>query len=329
MIILDEAIKRVAFEKKISKTRKKYVELRMLTGYMHPGYSESLKEFGTPQKLPCSGGYILKRQVPGFPDHDAMGCYPIFACPDWSLIHVDLEALKNELVCISLVTDPFSDTKPDYLRKCFDSVKTFKEHFIADLSQSPNDFVSKHHRYYGRKAMKKLNVEVCSEPIKYLDEWIDLYSVLAERHNIRGIKAFSRKAFSKQLSLPGLTMFRANLEGVTVGLNLWFVQGEVAYDHLSAYSSEGYALRVSYALKWYAIQYFSERLRWADLGGRAGIGKEGEDGLDKFKMGWSTGTLPVYFCSHVFDQEKYDEIVKKKDIKDHSYFPAYRRGEFS
>lgn len=301
----------------------------MLTGYLHQEYAASLGEFGIPHELSNCRGWILKRQIPSFNYYDAMGCYPLFACSDWSSLHADLETLRNEIVCISLITEPFINVDLEYLHKCFDNVKHFKEHFVADLSQSPNDFVSKHHRYYGRKSMKKINIEVCPEPLKYIEEWVNLYTVLAKRHNITGIKAFSRQAFAKQLSIPGIVMFRASVEDTTVGLNLWFVQGEVAYDHLSAYSSEGYALRVSYALKWYAIQYFSERLRWADLGGRAGIGKEGEDGLDKFKMGWSTGTLPVYFCSHVFDQEKYDEIIKKKDIKDHSYFPAYRRGEFS
>lgn len=300
----------------------------MLTGYMHPGYSESLKEFGVPRKLPHCGGYVLKRQIPFSAFFDAMGCYPRFVCPDWSLIHLDLKELRNELVCIWLVTDPFSDAAPDYLRQCFDNVATFKKHFIADLRRPTDEFVSKHHRYYARKAMKELNIELCPEPIKYLDEWTDLYAVLAERHHIRGIKAFSRQGFSKQLSLPGATMFRANRQNTTVGLNLWFVQNGIAYDHLSAYSSEGYGLRVSYALKWYAIRYFSEKLRWADLGGNAGMGTHGEDGLDKFKKGWSTGTLPAYFCSRVFDQHKYNEIIKVRNMKEGGYFPAYRRGEF-
>ena len=55
-----------------------------MSGYMHLGYAESLVEFGTPRELPRSGGWVLERQIPGFSYRDAMGCYPLFACQDWS-----------------------------------------------------------------------------------------------------------------------------------------------------------------------------------------------------------------------------------------------------
>jgi hypothetical protein len=43
-----------------------------VNGYLRPGYAESL-EFGTPRELPRCGGWVLERQIPGFPDQDAMG----------------------------------------------------------------------------------------------------------------------------------------------------------------------------------------------------------------------------------------------------------------
>lgn len=62
----------------------------MISGYLHPNYAKSFMEFGDPYKLPRCGGWIIKRQVPGFPCFDAMGCYPVFICQDWSQIHKDL-----------------------------------------------------------------------------------------------------------------------------------------------------------------------------------------------------------------------------------------------
>jgi len=47
-----------------------------VTGYLHHSYADSLAEFGTPYLLPKSGGWILKRQIPGFTYSDGMGCYP-------------------------------------------------------------------------------------------------------------------------------------------------------------------------------------------------------------------------------------------------------------
>ena len=56
-------------------------------GYLHPMYAQSLIEYGTPLELPFSKGWILKRSIPGTNQFDGMGCYPIFACQDWSAFH--------------------------------------------------------------------------------------------------------------------------------------------------------------------------------------------------------------------------------------------------
>ena len=76
-----------------------------MTGYLHPGYAQSLAEFGTPRELPRSGGWILERQIPGFSCHDAMGCYPLFARQDWSQLHADLESVGSEPAVLSLATE--------------------------------------------------------------------------------------------------------------------------------------------------------------------------------------------------------------------------------
>ncbi len=76
-------------------------------GYAHREYAESLAEFGTPRSLPECGGNILERRIPNFSYHDAMGSYPMFACQNWSRLRADLENIRDELVSLSLVTDPF------------------------------------------------------------------------------------------------------------------------------------------------------------------------------------------------------------------------------
>lgn len=300
------------------------------TGYIHPGYTESLAEFGTPRKLPRSKGWILVRQVPGFPYRDAMGCYPLFACQDWSHLHADLEYIGNDLVSLSLVTDPFGEYDEAYLNQCFkDVVIPFKEHFIIDLCRPMNTVVSSHHRRYARKALQDLYVEKCDDPTQFLNEWVDLYANLIKMYNIKGILAFSRLAFAKQLSVPGIVVFRAVYEERTVGMLLWYIQGEVAYYHLGASSDFGYELRASFALFWSAIEYFAANgLRWLNLGAGAGVESSGADGLSRFKRGWSTGTRTAYFCGRIFDHARYSEIVKAKGISATDYFPAYRKGEF-
>lgn len=302
----------------------------MTTGYLHHAYAESLAEFGMPRELPHCGGWILERQIPGFPYLDAMGCYPLFSCQDWSQLDTDLEEIGNELVSLSLVADPFGAYNETHLRQCFkDVVIPFKEHFVVDLRRPMKTFVSQHHRRNARKALRALHIEKCADPTQFLDDWMNLYANLIKRHNIRGITAFSRYAFEKQLSVPGTVAFRAVYEDKTVGMLLWYVQGELGYYHLGAHSDTGYELRASFALFWRASEYFAENgLRWLNLGADAGVEGGSTGGLSRFKCGWSTGTRIAYFCGRIFDHAKYSEIVRTKGISATDYFPAYRKGEF-
>lgn len=296
-------------------------------GYNHPLYAESLREFGTPRELPQCRGWLLERPVPGRAYRDAMGCYPLFACPDWSRLHLDLAAVSgDDLVSVTLVTEPFGEYDEPYLRRCFpDVVRPFKEHFFADLGRLQ---VSRHHRYYARWALRQTTVAVCADPALFLDEWVRLYANLCARQHLRGVKAFSRQAFSRQLTIPGLVVLHATARGVTVGAQLWYVQGEVAHSHLTACSPQGYELRTAYALYGSAIEHFAGKVRWLALGAGAGARGDPNDGLSRFKHGWATGTRTAYLCGRVFSPERYAEAVAARGIAATDYFPAYRQGEF-
>jgi hypothetical protein len=82
-------------------------------------------------------------------------------------------------------------------------------------------------------------------------------------------------------------------------------------------------------LFWSSIKFFTDSgLKWLDLGAGAGIKKASDDGLSRFKRGWSTGTRTAYLCGQIFDSVKYKTIVATKGISNTEYFPAYRTGEF-
>lgn len=302
-----------------------------MSGYLHRLYAESLAGFGVPRELPASRGWILERTVPGFDYHDAMGCYPLFACQDWSRLHADLASIGDTLVSLAVVTDPFGEYDAARLRECFPDVALpFKEHFVVDLSRQPNTFVHSHHRRNARKALRDMRVEQCDNPIDFLEDWNDLYAMLLARHNITGIAVFSRESFAKQLRVPGIVMLRAVHDDATVGMLLWYRQGNRAYYHLGAYRARGYELGASFALFDYSIRYFAERhFQWLNLGARAGLGTPEASGLSRFKQGWSTGTRTAYFCGRVFDRKKYQELVLAKNVPPTEYFPAYRSGEFN
>jgi hypothetical protein len=301
-----------------------------MSGYLDSAYAESLNEFGTPLSLPGSGGWLLKRQIPDTTESDAMGCYPLFACRNWSELRGDLQKTTGDLVSLCLVTDPFGDYNLDYLSECFpDVVKPFKEHYVADLEHSLDSFIHPHHRRNATKALQQLEVVPCNRPIEYLNDWATLYRNLIERHAITGLTAFSHRSFAEQLQVAGIVAFRALEKGSTVGMLLWYEQGDCAYYHLGAYSQRGYELGASFALFDVAIKYFAARgvLRLT-LGAGAGI-NAADSGLDRFKQGWSTETRTVYFCGKIFDRQKYEALVAARDIGPTGYFPAYRLGEFT
>lgn len=307
------------------------VALGQATGYLHPLYCQSLSEFGRPRLLVESGGWILERQIPESQRLDAMGCYPLFACQDWSRLGLDLESLGDSLVCLSLVTDPFGDHQPSDLTKLFpDVARPFKDHFIVDLSRRPETFVNAHHQRNVRKALRELRVERCDNPSEALDQWTALYASLVARHNIKGITAFSPESFAMQLSVPGMAVLSAKHNDSTVGMLLWYEQERRAYYHLGAYHERGYELGASFALFDFAIRSFAERgFAWLNLGSGAGVATNGEQGLARFKRGWSTGVRTAYFCGRIFDKEAYRRILEKRGRPQADYFPAYRAGEFS
>jgi hypothetical protein len=297
--------------------------------YQHPGYARSLEEFGTPRHLPSCDGWVLQRPIPGFAAEDAMGCYPLFSCREWSRLSRDLEDLRGELVSVVLVADPFGDYDPADLQTHFDRVSAFKKHFIVDFGQPKATTASKHHRYYARRALKEVRVEMCEDPLRFLNEWHALYGSLIDRHGLTGIKAFSRATFAKQLSLPGAIMFYAERAGEIVGAHWYFVQEEVGYSHLAAYSSAGYACGAPYALQWSAIRHFEGSVKWLDLGAGAGASSEGSDGLTRFKGGWANITRNAYLCGRILDARLYEAIIEARCIPPAPYFPLYRKGEFA
>lgn len=296
-------------------------------GYLHAAYAGSLAEFGTPRQLPRCGGWILERQIPGTQYRDAVGPYPLFSCCDWSQLEEDVDELAGNLVSLTIVPAPFDGYDLALLERCFSHVIPFKPHYVTDLTQPIDKVVKRSHRDTVARATKKVQVSRCTEPESRLSQWIEFFGTLTQRHHITGMRAFSPQSFAAQLAVPGLVMFEARSGNEAVGLDLWYVQGDVAYGHLVAFNDVGYQLRASYATKWHLLHYFKDKVRWVDLGGGAGDNAQGTDGLSVFKQGWSTGTVPVYICGRVFAPDIYAELTRAAGVGATAYFPAYRAGQ--
>lgn len=300
-----------------------------MPGYLHRAYAYSLKEFGSPLQLKQSAGWLLKRQIPGTSYHDAMGCYPFFACRDWSQLPDDLEEIGDSIVSLSMVTDPFGNFEIEQLRTIFPEVCVpFKKHFVANLNAPLDTFIDKHHKRNIRKAEEHITVEQVQNPLSMHKQWTELYRNLIKRHRISGIVRFSAQSFEMQLGTPGLIMFQALHKNEVAGMALFYVMNNIAYYHLAAYNDTGYRYRASYAIFWQALLTFQKSaVSFVSFGAGAGVENDGLDGLSRFKKGWSNETRPVFFCGRVFNTPLYNAL-NTQNAGQVNYFPAYRLGEF-
>lgn len=300
-------------------------------GYMNLAYVESFASHGQPIRLARTQGWLLRRAIPGAESlFDAMGCYPLFCLKDWTRLANDLDDLAPTLVSLVLVSDPLASVDANMLSTCFDKVQPHKPHYVVECDQPPSSFVNRSHQRHALRALRDVQVDRCERPLDWLEDWMRLYGVLARRHSITGLRLFDRQAMARQLTIPGMEMFRSSVNGRTVGLDLWFVQDDKAHGHLAAFDEEGHSLHAAYASKWRVLEYFHGRVNCVNLG--AGRLSDASDGLSYFKRGFSTATRPAWLCGRIFQPDVYAELVGRKDAPEPAfkdYFPAYRAGELA
>jgi len=298
--------------------------------YFGSSYASALSEFGRPRELKRSGGWYLERSIRGSSLVDGIGTYPYLVCRDWRELAADLDDRPGDLVTFSAVPDPFGDFRIDDLERAFpDRLHHFKDHFVADLSRPLDDIVSSAHRRRAEKALHAVEVSFHERPSDLLDEWMELFGEAIVRFGIRGIPAFSRASFEQQFRVPGVVMSIARDRGVAVAAHVQFRNGDVVYAHVAAGSEEGRRLGADFALYYSEILRYRGEARWLDWGGHAGARSVAEDGLSRFKSGWSSGKRPVYFAGRIVDPRRYEALCETTGTAKGAYFPAYRQGEFS
>jgi hypothetical protein len=208
----------------------------------------------------------------------------------------------------------------------FDVARPFKKHYLSDLERPYEQSVSRHHRYYVRKATKILDIDIPERPLDHLDEWCTLYGHLMKRHGCRDVRTFSREGFRRLLAMPDVILFRAIRGGDIIGAQIVLLSGEVAHIHLAAFTPEGYKNGASYFLDWHAMEYLRGRTRYMNLGG--GAGSDDTDGLARYKQGWSSEHRTTYLLGAVLNKTIYQQLGGN-GYRGSDYFPHYRAGEYS
>jgi hypothetical protein len=296
------------------------------TGYLHASYAATLSEWGTPRPLTGAESWAIERVIPGTDRVDAAGCYPLMACGYWGSLLDDLQSAGQRWVTFTAVPDPLGGPAEGELRHIFrDHILPFKSHYVVELERWTRAAKAQH-RTRVRLAAPRVETDVAPARPEVLEEWIGLYDALVARHAIRGLHAFSRRAFTALFAVPGLHIARAVAGGETVAMSLWVTHGDHGYSHLTASNARGYELSAAYPMVDAAIRYFKGLgLALLDLGGAAGVGERSDDGLASFKRGWATAERTAWLCGRILDPEAYQGLAAGRP---NQYFPAYRAGEF-
>ena len=134
-------------------------------GYMHRAYVDFFRDWRAGSTA-AQRRMAFTRTVPGtMPVTHRL--LPIFGAGSGTLGE-DIGSLGEDLVAVSLVTDPFGDFEPAMLRTAFpDRCFPFKEHLVADLSVSRITAISSQHRREARRALRHFGVELCTVHLSF------------------------------------------------------------------------------------------------------------------------------------------------------------------
>lgn len=182
-----------------------------------------------------------------------------------------------------------------------------------------------------RKAEKNDIVIKHGQGLELFDDFIKIYNATMDKDNAEAYYYFKPefyKSIHEDLK-DNYEMFWAEYEGKIIAMSIMiFANGRLNY-HLSGSDLQYRNLAPSNLLLYKAAMWGMEKgMNTFHLGG--GVGS-GEDNLYKFKIAFNRfSDCQFSIAKHVFDNEKYDELVAERASRDaefdkeSKFFPLYR-----
>ena len=182
-----------------------------------------------------------------------------------------------------------------------------------------------------RKKKKNGIVIKHGQGLELFDDFIKIYNATMDKDNAEAYYYFKPefyKSIHEDLK-DNYEMFWAEYEGKIIAMSIMiFANGRLNY-HLSGSDLQYRNLAPSNLLLYKAAMWGMEKgMNTFHLGG--GVGS-GEDNLYKFKIAFNRfSDCQFSIAKHVFDNEKYDELVAERASRDaefdkeSKFFPLYR-----
>ncbi|MGE0753991.1 MAG: hypothetical protein AB7L92_02395 [Alphaproteobacteria bacterium] len=293
---------------------------------MHPyatrAYADSLAHWGKTLAVPEWGCHVIVRDIDGT-HKDAAGVYPITPLLPDTDIQGGVERLKGEgLVSVVLVLDDFHRPPLEVLSQAFDRVVPFKPHYLYRPSLGGVNYDSHH-----KRALKKAHKQVRSGIVdlkKDAASWCALYDELIRKLDLTGLHAFGMAHHAALADIPGFVAMGSWVGDELVSCHVWVEHDGFCHSHLVASNPVGYDTRAGYATNAASMEYF-QNATVLNFGGGAGNSVDADDGLARFKRGFSNDMAQSYICGAVLDKNAYSRLVAaRKFTLPVKFFPAYR-----
>ena len=285
-------------------------------------YGETLGHIGYPIDVPEWGCCVIARAVNTI-RNDCSGAYPITPMRADADIQGGLERLRKlGFVSVVLVLDDFHRPNLENICSAFSYVREFKSHYVNRRLAEPHLY-SKNHRYEIKRALRTVRTGLLDLSF-YEQDWNRLYDFLGTRHKLGSLHRFSPDHISKIATIDGFLGFGAWLDDELVSAHIWVSHASVAQSHLAASNALGYKSKAAYALNAAALEHFRD-CELLNFGGGSGIADDHDDGLVRFKRGFTNDVARSFICGAVLNHVLYDELNQQFDTQGiDGFFPSYR-----
>lgn len=249
-----------------------------------------------------------------------------------SLWKVYVEKMKSENIVDNFVRYHPVLANAIPMKVCSDVIDLGK---TVSMDLSSEDVIWKNihskNRNMIRKAEKNGIVIKHGQGLELFDDFIKIYNATMDKDNAEPYYYFKPefyKSIHEDLK-DNYEMFWAEYEGKIIAMSIMiFANGRLNY-HLSGSDLQYRNLAPSNLLLYKAAMWGMEKgMKTFHLGG--GVGS-GEDNLYKFKIAFNRfSDCQFSIAKHVFDNEKYDELVAERAScdaefdKESKFFPLYR-----
>ncbi|MDX1975378.1 MAG: hypothetical protein SFT92_06850 [Rickettsiales bacterium] len=286
--------------------------------YATAAYGESLAHWGKDIWVPAWNMPVVMRPIADAA-FDVAGVYPFSAFPPDTNIQAGLDFIREHgAVSATFVLDDYHRPNLEVLRDTSTVLRPFKTHYINRPELGPLRYDTHHSRAL-KKALTQVQVKAFALS-EHLPSWCALYDYLIQELKLTGLHAFPHEYHRQIAAIPGMVAIGGWIEDRFVSCHIWACDDKTAHSHLVASNAEGYEARAGFAVNDFSLRYFADK-QVINFGGGAGNTDDPDDGLARFKRGFSNDTAQSYIAGIVLDETRYKSYSGAAQT---DYFPAYR-----